>query len=308
MKILITGAKGQLGHKLAEKLEARSYKLIPTDSDSMDITNAEATMKTISDEKPDIILHCAAYTKVDQAEEEKELAERINAIGTRNIAKAAKKNNSILFYVSTDYVFDGLGDSPLKESDPTDPVNFYGETKLAGEKFIQKICDKFYIIRTSWLYGELPKNHPGTNFVETMLRLAKERDNLTVVDDQIGSPTYTGDLIDSILFILNSIESESDSSKNQVISSGTPSPETRVPFGIYHFSGEGETTWCQFAKEIFDQTGTKINLRPITTAEYPTKAKRPHYSYLSKEKIKSAGVFVRPWQDGLKEYLQKRQH
>jgi len=287
MKILITGAKGQLGNKLIEILNQK-HKLILTDSDSMDITNASATMKKIATEKPDFIIHAAAYTKVDQAEEEKELCYKINALGTKNVAEAAKKNDAILIYISTDFVFfDGKGKA-MTEIDSPSPASVYGQTKLDGENFIKDICDKYYIIRAAWLFGELPKGHTGSNFVETMLRLAKERDSLTVVNDQIGSPTYTGDLVRFIEFLISHYSSQP------------------TPYGIYHLSGEGETSWYGFAKEIFKQTKTKINLKPITSAEYPSKARRPAYSYLSKEKVELLGFKVRPWQEMLKEYLEKR--
>ena len=285
MKILITGAKGQLGNKLIEILGTR-HELLLTDSDTMDIMDSNATNEKILGEKPDFIIHAAAYTKVDQAETDRDLAYKINATGTKNVAEAAKKNGVTLIYISTDYVFDGEASTPYKEDDPTDPVNYYGETKLAGEKFIQEICDKFYILRTSWLYGELPEGHPGSNFVETMLRLAKDRDELNVVDDQTGSPTYTGDLVAVIEKLL-----KTDSS---------------MPYGTYHVSGEGETTWFKFAKKIFEAEKVKIKINPITTDKYPTPAKRPKYSCLSKEKLRNNGIKVRPWEEGLSEYLSKR--
>lgn len=286
MKILITGSNGQLGLTLQNVLN--KYNLILTDRNDLDITNADAVNIFVNDNKPNVIIHAAAYTKVDKAEEERDLAYNINALGTKNVAEAAHKNGSLLIYISTDYVFNSKGQKPLKEDDPTDPVNYYGQTKLAGEEFIQNICQKYYIIRTAWLYGELPKGHPGSNFVETMLRLAKGKDQLTVVNDQIGSPTYTGDLVNCIIHLVK------DQGSN------------KIPYGVFHYSGDGETTWYQFAKTIFDLTKTKINLKPISTANYPTLAKRPFYSYLSKEKVKSFGIPVPPWQEGLKEYLTKR--
>lgn len=283
MKILITGAKGQLGNKLIEIL-GKKHKLVLTDVDEMNIINADETMKKISQEKPDFIIHAAAYTKVDQAEEEEDLCHKINVLGTKNVAEAAKNNDAVLIYISTDFVFaDGKGE-PLTENDKPEPLSVYGQTKLEGENFIKDICYKYYIIRAAWLFGELPKDHPGSNFVETMLRLANERDSLGVVNDQIGSPTYTGDLVRFIDFLINN------------------KPET----GIYHFSGEGETSWYSFAKEIFKQTKTKIDLKPITSDQYPSKAKRPKYSYLSKEKIRTLGFPVRSWQEMLEEYLLNR--
>jgi dTDP-4-dehydrorhamnose reductase len=287
VKILITGAKGQLGNKLIEVLR-NDNELVLTDSDTMDITDASATSEKITFEKPDLIIHTAAYTKVDQAETDRDLAYNINATGTKNVSLAAKKNNATLIYISTDYVFDGTATSPYKEEDTTSPVNYYGETKLAGEKFVQETCDRYYILRTAWLYGELPQGHPGSNFVETMLRLAKDRDGLNVVNDQTGSPTYTGDLVNVICQIIER-------------QSGVP-----FPYGLYHVSGKGETTWYKFAKKIFELTHTDIKLNPITTNKYPTAAKRPRYSYLSKDKIEKENIIIRPWEDGLYEYLTKR--
>jgi len=283
MKILVTGAKGQLGNKVIEILGTNN-DLILTDSDTMDIANPEQVEDFVKKTKPEMILHLAAYTKVDQAEEDKDLCYKINALGTKNVASAAKKAKATLIYISTDCVFDGKKATPYFESDEATPLSVYGQTKLDGENFIQEICDKYYIIRAAWLFGELPAGHPGSNFVETMLRLASERDSLSVVDDQIGSPTYTGDLAKFVDFLIN---------KN---------PEA----GIYHFSGEGEASWYDFAKEIFNKTATKIDLKPITSAEYPSKAKRPPYSYLSKEKVESLGFVVRSWQEMLTEYLENR--
>lgn len=283
MKILVTGAKGQLGNKIIELLD-EDHDLILTDSDTMDITKSEQIEFMIKDKKPDIVLHLAAYTKVDQAEEDRELCYLINAEGTKNIAESAKANDIPVIYISTDFVFDGKKTTPYVEEDEVKPLSVYGQTKLDGENFIRETCDKYFIIRVAWLFGELPAGHPGSNFVETMIHLANQRDSISVVNDQIGSPTYTGDLVRFIGFVL----------KNN--------PE----YGTYHISGEGETSWYDFAKEIFAQTGIKIDLKPITSAEYPSKAKRPAYSYLSKNKLKSTGFKARPWQEMLKEYLKRR--
>ncbi len=283
MKILVTGAKGQLGNKIIE-LFNNKHQLVLTDSDDMDITDEIATEKRILLENPDFIIHAAAYTKVDKAQEEQELVYKINALGSKNVAKAARKIDTTLLYISTDYVYNSPKHKPIDENEHINPINYYGESKLAGEKFIQEICDNYYIIRTAWLYGELPKGHPGSNFVETMIRLAKEKDEVRVVDDQVGSPTYTGDLIRAI---------------DQII-------ETKPSFGIYNVSGEGATTWYKFAKEIFSLENIKTKLIPIATNQYPTLAKRPAYSYLSKEKLERAGISVGPWQKGLEEYLLRR--
>lgn len=281
--ILVTGAKGQLGNKIIE-LMSDKYRLILTDTDNMDITDIDAVRETVEKEKPDYIIHGAAYTKVDAAEENIEVCRKINALGTKNIAEIAKEHGAILFYVSTDFVFDGSKNKPYSETDTTNPLSVYGITKLEGEEFVGEICTDYYILRVAWLFGELPKDHPGSNFVETMLRLAKERDSLNVVNDQIGSPTYTGDLVNVILDII----------------------DKEIPFGTYHFSGTAECSWYEFAKEIFAQTSTKIDLQPIQSDHYPQKAKRPPYSYLSKSKIEEAlSIEVRPWQEMLREYLNR---
>lgn len=196
-KILVTGAKGQLGKKIHELL-ATDYKLILTDSDDMDITDKLKVHKVVKSESPDFIIHGAAYTQVDKAEENVELARKVNALGTKNIAEVAKEFDIPVIYISTDYVFDGKKNSPYTEEDQPNPLSIYGQTKYEGEQFIENICDKYYIIRSAWIFGELPKGHPGTNFVETMIRLAKEKDELNIVNDQIGSPTYTSDLVEVI--------------------------------------------------------------------------------------------------------------
>ena len=284
MKILVTGAKGQLGKKIIDIL-GQKHQLILTDVDNMDITDIDAIKIVVEKEKPDYIIHGAAYTQVDKAEENVELCRKINSFGTKNIALIAKEFNIKLIYISTDFVFDGSKKTPYSEDDKPNPISIYGITKYEGEEYIKNICDKYYILRVAWLFGELPVGHPGTNFVEVMLRLAKERPSLSVVNDQIGSPTYTGNLVKTISKIIDQ------------------SPE----FGTYHFSGTGECSWYDFAKEIFKQTNTKIDLKPITSLEYPQRAKRPAYSYLDKSKIENAlNIKVRPWQEMLEEYLLKR--
>jgi len=284
MKILITGAKGQLGKKIIDILGTKN-QLVLTDTDNMDITDPDIVNKVIKENKPDYIIHCAAYTQVDKAEENVELCRKVNSIGTKNIATAAKKYDVKLIYISTDFVHDGKKKTPYSEEDKPGPISVYGLTKFEGEEFVKKICDKYYIIRVSWLFGELPQKHTGTNFVEIMLKLAKEKPFIKVVNDQIGSPTYTGDLVSVISKIIDQ------------------SPE----FGIYNFSGNNPCSWYDFAKEIFAQTHTHIDLRPITSAEYPQKAKRPLYSYLDKSKIKKAlNIKVRGWKEMLTEYLSKR--
>lgn len=284
MKILVTGAKGQLGKKIIDIL-GRDYQLILTDADNMDITEILAIRNVIEKEKPDYIIHAAAYTEVDKAEENIELCRKVNSFGTKNIALIAKKFNIKLIYISTDFVFDGSKKSPYSEDDKPNPLSVYGLTKYEGEEFIKNICNKYYILRIAWLYGELPAGHPGTNFVEIMLKLAKERPTLNVINNQIGSPTYTGDLVETISKIINQL------------------PE----FGTYHFSGIGACSWYDFAKEIFRQTNTAVDLKPIKSEDYPQKAQKPMYSYLDKTKIENAlEIKVRPWKEMLTEYLTKR--
>ena len=225
----------------------------------------------ISDETPDIIIHCAAYTNVDKAEDESETAELINVKGTENLAKVCAKNNIPLVYISTDYVFDGEKTNPYTPDDSPNPINIYGKTKLGGEEVIKKYCEKYYIIRTSWLYG-----HHGKNFVETMLSL-RGNPEIKVVDDQIGCPTWTMDLSDGILKIINN-----------------------KPCGTYHVCGSGETSWFGFAKEVFKQAGISVNIIPCTTSEFPRPAKRPKYSVMDNNGI------CRDWKLALKDYIDLR--
>jgi len=283
-KILVTGAKGQLGKKIIDLLGDK-YELVLTDSDDMDITDKDKVFEVVGREKPDFIIHGAAYTRVDDAEEEIDLCRKINAEGSKNVALAAEANHTTLLYISTDFVFDGKKKAPYAEKDETNPESIYAKTKLEGENYIREICSKYYILRTAWLFGELPEGHPGTNFVEAMLKLASERDPLNVVSDQIGSPTYTGDLVSVMKSII----------------------EKKIPYGTYHVSGTGEASWFDFAKGIFKQTNTQIDLKPISSDQYPQKAKRPSYSYLDKSKIEKAlDIKVRPWQEMLADYLANR--
>ena len=303
--VLVTGASGQLGFQI-EKILGQKFDVILTDYKEMNITNKLQVHQAIKSSRPDWIIHGAAYTKVDQAEDEVALCTKINAGGTKNLAEVANKLDIPIIYISTDYVFDGKKKSPYVESDTAKPLNVYGKTKLDGEKFIQKICKKYYILRVAWLFGELPKNYPGTNFIETMLRLSKERDALSVVNDQIGSPTYTKDLVEVIDKIVSgqqlAVSSESQSANSQPQTADQPS----IPYGLYHFSGNGECSWYDFAREIFRLTKIEIDLKPTTSDQYPQKAKRPSYTYMSKEKIEKAlKISVRPWQEMVKNYLNK---
>uniref|UniRef100_UPI0040273EBF dTDP-4-dehydrorhamnose reductase n=1 Tax=Candidatus Scatousia sp. TaxID=3085663 RepID=UPI0040273EBF len=270
MKILVTGAKGMLGQDLCPILEDVGAFVIETDVDTLDITKGDAVEQALTDIHPDMVIHCAAYTNVDKAEEELETAKLINVTGTENIAKICGKLDIPLVYISTDYVFDGTKTEPYAPDDTTNPLNNYGLTKLQGEEAVKKYCEKYYIARTSWLYG-----HYGKNFVETMISLA-DKDELKVVDDQIGCPTWTVELANGILKLLSK------------------------PYGTYHVCGSGTTSWYGFAQEIFKQTGLNVNLKPCTTEEFPRPAKRPQYSVMANENI------CRNWQVALHDYLELR--
>lgn len=270
MKVLVTGANGMLGQDLCPILEDVGAFVIETDVDTLDITNGVVVKNVLTDVRPDLVIHCAAYTNVDKAEEDFETAYKINALGTENLAKSCNELDIPIVYISTDYVFDGAEKKLLNPDSCTNPINNYGKTKLAGENAIQKYCKKYYIARTSWLYGI-----HGKNFVETMLSL-KDKEELKVVDDQIGCPTWTVELANGILKLL------------------------QKPYGIYHVCGSGQTSWYGFAKEIFEQSGLTVNLKPCVTEEFPRPAKRPKYSAMENEGI------CRNWQAALHDYLQLR--
>lgn len=267
MKILITGANGMLGQDLCPTLQDLGHELVETDIDTLDITDETAVFAFIENTSPNFIIHLAAYTNVDKAEDEFDKAELINGHGTENLAKAASQKDIPILYISTDYVFDGTKETPYLPSDAPNPKSVYGKTKLMGEMSIQKHCKKFYIARTSWLYG-----HFGKNFVDTMLKL-KDKE-LKVVNDQIGTPTWTMDLAAAIGKLLD------------------------MPYGIYHLSGGGKpTSWYNFAKTIFEFSNIKPNLSPCTSEEYPQKATRPRYSVMDN------GKMLRNWKLALKDYL-----
>ena len=282
MKILITGAKGMLAQAVREKFE-KENELILTDVEDLDITNEQAVKDFVASVKPDYIINCAAYTAVDKAEENEELAEKINADGPKNLAIAAKESDAVLVHISTDYVFPGDLDvkKTYTEESQTGPVTAYGRTKLHGEQAITNNCDKYYIFRTAWLYGE------GKNFVRTMLTLSETRKEISVVCDQHGSPTYTVDLT-SIIY--QAIEKE-------------------IPFGIYHSTNQEFTTWSEFTKKIFELSNISTKVKPITSDEYskqyPTSANRPKNSQLSKNKLLSCGIQIPSWEDALNRYLKK---
>ena len=283
MKILITGANGMLAKSVRKRLE-KGNELICTDVADLDITDEKAVSEYVKNVKPEYIINCAAYTAVDKAETAGKIVEKINAIGPKNLAKAAKENDSVLVHISTDYVFGGDLDisKEYKEDDPKLPVTAYGITKLHGEEYIEQNTDKYYIFRTAWLYGD------GNNFVRTMLKLGETKDELNVVSDQHGSPTYAEDLAN---FIGEAIEK-------------------KIPYGIYHATNEGFTTWYDFTKAIFEYAGIICQVNPVTTEKYIemmkiTQAKRPKNSQMSKEKLKAQGIEVPEWEDGLKRYLKE---
>lgn len=276
MKVLVTGVKGQLGYDVVNELEKRGHTAIGTDVEEMDITDAEKVREVLNAEKPDAVIHCAAYTAVDAAEDNVELCRKINAEGTENIAKACKELGCKLLYVSTDYVFNGEGERPWKPDDEREPLNVYGQTKYEGELAVEKYVEKFFIVRIAWVFGI-----NGKNFIKTMLRLGEDHDELTVVADQIGSPTYTYDLARLLVDMIGSDK-----------------------YGRYHATNEGLCSWYDFAVEIFRQAGMDVRVRPVTSEEYPAKAKRPHNSRMDKAKLEENGFERLPdWKDALGRYL-----
>lgn len=278
MKILVTGYNGQLGFDVVRVGSSRGLTMIGVDINDLDITQEQAVYEFVRQIKPDAIIHCAAYTAVDKAEDDKEQCWNVNVEGTKHLANAAKEVDAKFIYISTDYVFDGKGTTPFIESDEPNPIGYYGLTKFGGEKFVQAILDKWYIVRISWVFG---KN--GNNFIKTMLRLAETRDNLNIVSDQFGSPTYTGDLAPLLIDMIQTSN-----------------------YGIYHASNEGFCSWADFAEEIFKQAGKSVKVNGITTEEYPTRAVRPKNSRMSKQKLIDNGFNPLPkWQDAVARYLKE---
>ena len=277
MKVLVTGVNGQLGYDVVKELEKRGHQAVGVDREQMDLTSKEQIKECIENVNPEAIIHCAAYTAVDKAEDEEELCRRVNAIATKDIAECAKKLDIPMIYISTDYVFDGTKDGEYTEEDIPNPINVYGKTKYEGEVYVQELLEKYYIVRISWVFGE-----NGNNFIDTMLRLAKDRDEINVINDQVGSPTYTKDLAP---LLVDMIETDK--------------------YGVYHATNEGYCTWYEFAKEIFRIAEIDIKVNPITTKEYPTKAVRPMNSKMSKEKIITNNFNkLRLWKDSLREYIE----
>ena len=277
--ILVTGSTGQLGSDVVKELLKRGYSTLSPNRSEFNLCSEDSIRNYILNSNCEAIVHCAAYTQVDKAEDEKDLCIKINATATKHIVKCAKILDIPMIYISTDYVFDGTKDGEYTENDETNPINIYGESKLAGEKYVQEILDKYYIVRTSWVF-----NINGKNFIETMLRLSKANNQLSIVNDQIGSPTYTKDLSRLLVDML-------ETSK----------------YGLYHATNEGYCSWYEFANTIFKLANINIDIKAINSNEYASRAKRPLNSKLSKDKLIEFGFKPLPhWEDALKDYLIRR--
>jgi dTDP-4-dehydrorhamnose reductase len=286
MKILVTGKNGQLGKSINKMIvnNKRDNEFVFVGREELDQSKKNSITSYFENNNFDIIVNCAAYTAVDKAEEEKELADQVNHLAVAQLAEIANKQQAKLIHISTDYVFDGESIEPYLESDPTRPINTYGKTKLAGEKAVLNLMSRnAVIIRTSWVYSEY-----GNNFVHTILKLGKDRDKLSIVDDQVGSPTYAGDLAKVIINIL----------QNEKFIN------TELVTQVYHYSNLGECSWYKFTKEIFELSDTKCTIYPITTKQYPTPAKRPMFTVLNKNKIiKKFDINIPKWEDSLGRYI-----
>jgi len=280
MKVLVTGVAGQLGHDVVNELTKRGHEAIGVDIKEMDITDAESVDRVISEASVDAVIHCAAYTAVDAAEDNEEVCRKVNAGGTQNIANVCKKLDIKMIYISTDYVFGGEGTRPWEPDDERDPKSVYGQTKYEGELAVQNTLEKYYIVRIAWVFGI-----NGKNFIKTMLKLSETHDTLKVVNDQFGSPTYTFDLA---RLLVDMVETDK--------------------YGVYHATNEGICSWYEFACAIFEAAGLgdKMTVLPVSTEEYGAKAKRPANSRMSKEKLTQNGFAKLPtWQDALERYLKE---
>ena len=276
MKVLVTGVKGQLGYDVVNELKKRYIEAVGVDIDEMDITDASSVDKVIKEASPDAVIHCAAYTAVDAAEDNVDICRKVNKDGTQNIANVCKELDIKMIYISTDYVFDGEGTRPWEPDDKPDPLNVYGLTKYEGEVAVTSTLSKYFIVRIAWVFGV-----NGKNFIKTMLNLAKTHDSLTVVNDQFGSPTYTYDLARLLVDMVLTDK-----------------------YGIYHATNEGIITWYDFACEIFKTAGLNVKVSPVPASEYPAKAKRPSNSRMSKQKLVDNGFELLPtWQDALERYI-----
>lgn len=279
MRVLVTGVKGQLGYDVVKECEKRGIEAIGVDIQEMDITDAASVDKVITEANADAVIHCAAYTAVDAAEDNIDLCRKVNANGTENIAKVCKKLDIKMIYISTDYVFNGEGTNFWLPDDEREPLNVYGQTKYEGEVAVTNNLDKYFIVRIAWVFGV-----NGKNFIKTMLRLGKERGAVSVVDDQIGSPTYTLDLA---VLLVDMIQTEK--------------------YGFYHATNEGLCSWYEFACEIFKQAGmNEVSVTPVDSTKFPSKAKRPKNSRMSKDKLEAMGFNRLPeWQDALGRFLKE---
>lgn len=279
MKVLVTGVKGQLGYDVVRELQKRGHEAVGVDIDEMDITDAAAVERVMTEVQPDAVIHCSAYTAVDRAEEDIEICRRVNVDGTENIAQICKKLDCKMLYLSTDYIFSGDGERPWEPDDEASPLNAYGQSKYDGELALKKYVEKYFIVRISWVFGI-----NGNNFIKTMLRLGRENGAVKVVDDQIGSPTYTYDLA---RLLVDMIESDR--------------------YGAYHATNEGICSWYEFAKEIFRAAGMdNVSVTPVKSGEFPVKAKRPKNSRMSKEKLVANGFSLLPaWQDAVERYIKE---
>lgn len=284
MRVVVTGAEGQLGKDVVKVFEQAGHELLPTNRNTLDITNQEMCLMVVRQFQPDIVIHCAAYTAVDQAEQDVDMAYAVNATGTRNMVLAAEQVKAKFCYISTDYVFNGTSDVPYQEYDNTNPQSIYGKSKRAGEQLVQSLSSSFFIVRTSWVYGQY-----GHNFVKTMLRLGEEKPVLQVVNDQKGSPTYTVDLA---TFLLELVATQK--------------------FGIYHASNSGKCTWYEFAQAIFAEAadirgkGYPVKVEPCSTEEFPRPAPRPSNSVMDHLSIRTNGLQdLRPWREGLRAFLEE---
>lgn len=278
MKIFVTGVKGQLGHDVVKELERRGIEAIGVDIDEMDITDADSVNRVIRQTAPDAVIHCAAYTAVDAAEENEELCRKVNAEGPRNIARVCKDLDIKMIQISTDYVFDGQGERPWEPDDACRPKSVYGRTKYEGELAVMEQLEKYFIVRIAWVFGI-----NGKNFVKTMLNLAKNHDTIRVVNDQFGSPTYTYDLAKLLVDMV-----------------------LTEKYGIYHATNEGICSWYEYACAIFEEAGVNVIVVPVTTQEYGAKANRPANSRMSKEKLTENGFDRLPdWRDALRRYIKE---
>ncbi|MGI1658559.1 MAG: dTDP-4-dehydrorhamnose reductase [Desulfitobacterium sp.] len=278
MKVLVTGVKGKLGYDVMQELQGRNMECLGISRDDADITDFDATAQVITSYRPDAVIHCAAYTAVDKAEDNREICELVNEKGTDNIARLCKSMGAKMIYISTDYVFPGTGDKPYNVDDATGPLGVYGETKLSGEHVVKEHIDKYFIVRISWVFGI-----HGNDFIKTMLKLAETRQEVGVVADQVGSPTYTADLAP---LLCDMVVTES--------------------YGVYHVTNEGMCSWAELAEEAFRAANLNTKVNHISTEDYPTRATRPKNSRLSKKSLDIAGFSRLPeWRDAVRRYIQK---